>query len=96
MSLLPYVNIGSTVLYDGSIPSSPAIASFACVNSLNLQGNIGYFKVTQPGTMWVVRLRLRELPSLVELAPIPRERTVMFSGADFFISTNWQSRSLER
>jgi hypothetical protein len=54
MALLPYVNIGSTILYDGAIPSSPAIASFACVNSLNLQGNIGYFKVTQPGTMWVV------------------------------------------
>ncbi len=54
MALLPYVNIGSTILYDGSIPSSPAIASFACVNSLNLQGNAGYFKVTQPGTMWVV------------------------------------------
>jgi hypothetical protein len=54
MALLPYVNIGSTILYDGTIPSSPAIASFACVNSLNLQGSIGYFKVTQPGTMWVV------------------------------------------
>jgi hypothetical protein len=54
MALLPYVNIGSTILYDGVIPSSPAIASFACINSLNLQGSIGYFKVTQPGTMWVV------------------------------------------
>jgi hypothetical protein len=54
MALLPYVNIGSTILYDGTIPSSPAIASFACVDSLNLQGSIGYFKVTQPGTMWVV------------------------------------------
>jgi hypothetical protein len=53
-ALLPYVNIGSTILYDGSIPSSPAIASVGCVNSLNLQGSIGYFKVTQPGTMWVV------------------------------------------
>ena len=54
MALLPYVNIGSTILYDGAIPASAAIASFACVNSLNLQGNIGYFKVTQPGTMWIV------------------------------------------
>jgi hypothetical protein len=54
MALLPYVNIGSTILYDGITPSSPAIASFACVDSLNLQGSIGYFKVTQPGTMWVV------------------------------------------
>ena len=54
MALLPYVNIGSTILYDGAIPTSPAIASFGCVNSINLQGTVGYFKVTQPGTMWVV------------------------------------------
>ncbi|HZC44315.1 MAG TPA: hypothetical protein VE195_09080, partial [Acidobacteriaceae bacterium] len=54
MALLPYVNIGSTILYDGAVSSSPAIASFACVNSINLQGNVGYFKVTQPGTTWVV------------------------------------------
>ncbi len=54
MALLPYVNIGSTILYDGSVASSPGIASFACVNSINLLGNIGYFKVTQPGTLWIV------------------------------------------
>ncbi|MEO6964598.1 MAG: hypothetical protein ABI076_01710 [Acidobacteriaceae bacterium] len=54
MALLPYVNIGSTILYDGTISSSPAIASFACVNSWNLQGNIGYFRITRPGTIWVV------------------------------------------
>ncbi|MGO8719316.1 MAG: hypothetical protein ACLQMO_08880 [Acidobacteriaceae bacterium] len=54
MALLPYINIGSTILYDGAVATSPAIASFACVNSLNLQGNIGYFKVTKPGTTWAV------------------------------------------
>ncbi len=54
MALLPYVNIGSTILYDGAIPTSPAIASFVCINSLNLLGNIGYFKITQPGTLWIV------------------------------------------
>lgn len=54
MALLPYVNIGSNILYDGALTSSPAIASFACVNSLNLQGSIGYFKITQPGTLWVM------------------------------------------
>lgn len=53
MALLPYVNIGSTILYDGSIAVSPGIASFGCVNSLNLQGSVGYFKVTQPGTVWI-------------------------------------------
>lgn len=54
MALLPYVNIGSTILYDGAISTSPAIANFACVNSTNLQGSFGYFKVTQPGTVWAV------------------------------------------
>jgi hypothetical protein len=54
MALLPYVNIGSTILYDGALSTSPAIASFACVNSLNLVGNVGYFKITQPGTLWIV------------------------------------------
>ncbi len=54
MALLPYVNIGSTILYDGALTSSPAIATFACVNSVNLQGSVGYFKVTQPGTLWIV------------------------------------------
>ena len=52
--MLPYVNIGSTILYDGTISTSPSIANFACVNSTNLVGNIGYFKITQPGTMWIV------------------------------------------
>lgn len=54
MALLPYVNIGSTILYDGTISTSPSIANFACVNSTNLVGSIGYFKITQPGTMWIV------------------------------------------
>ena len=79
MALLPYVNIGSTILYDGGISTSPAIASFACVNSLNLQGNIGYFKVTQPGTMWVVSTPAAgTLLSRAELGPIPKVRIVMF------------------
>lgn len=54
MALLPYVNIGSTILYDGALTTSPAIATFACVNSLDLTGTIGYFKITQPGTLWIV------------------------------------------
>lgn len=54
MALLPYVNIGSTILYDGTLAASPAIASLGCINSLNLLGSIGYFKVTQAGTVWIV------------------------------------------
>jgi hypothetical protein len=54
MALLPYVNIGSTILYDGALSTSPGIGTFACVDSVNLQGNFGYFKITRPGTVWVV------------------------------------------
>lgn len=54
MALLPYVNIGSTILYDGSLPSSPGIGTFACIDSVNLQGNFGYFKIVRPGTVWIV------------------------------------------
>ena len=54
MALLPYVNIGSTILYDGALAVSPSLAYFGCVNSINLQGSVGYFKVRQPGTVWVV------------------------------------------
>lgn len=54
MALLPYVNIGSTILYDGALSTSPAIATFACINSISLMGNIGYFKLSRPGTLWIV------------------------------------------
>jgi hypothetical protein len=56
MALLPYVNIGSTILYDGSLSTSPAIGTFACIDSVNLQGSFGYFKITRPGTVWVVSM----------------------------------------
>ncbi|HEX4021639.1 MAG TPA: hypothetical protein VHX63_10870 [Acidobacteriaceae bacterium] len=52
MALLPYVNIGSTILYDGALATSPGLCYFGCVNSVNLQGSVGYFKVSQPGTIW--------------------------------------------
>ncbi len=54
MALLPYVNIGSTILYDGALSTSPGIGTFACVDSVDLQGSFGYFKITRPGTVWVV------------------------------------------
>lgn len=80
-ALLPYVNIGSTILYDGAVATSPAIATFACVNSVNLAGNIGYFKVTQPGTMWIV-----STPS--SGAPFTRRIGQAIQGADCNILRN--------
>jgi hypothetical protein len=44
----------ATVLYDGMVSSSPATCSFAPVNSANLLGTIGYIRVTQNGSGWVV------------------------------------------
>jgi hypothetical protein len=46
-------NALSTVLYDGSLPGSPSLCSFVALNSTNLHGSVGYFRVTQPGTAWV-------------------------------------------
>ncbi len=47
-------NTPATVLYDGSVVSSPASCSFVAVNSIQLIGSIGYCRVTQTGSAWVV------------------------------------------
>jgi hypothetical protein len=44
----------ATVLYDGSVTSSPASCSFVAVNSVQLIGSMGYCRVTQTGSAWVV------------------------------------------
>jgi hypothetical protein len=46
-------NALSTVLYDGTLTASPSLCSFVALNSTNLRGSVGYFRVTQPGTAWV-------------------------------------------
>jgi hypothetical protein len=43
----------STVLYDGSMALSPALATFAPVNSTNLVGSIANITVTEAGAVWV-------------------------------------------
>jgi hypothetical protein len=47
-------NTPATVLYDGSVLSSPASCSFVAVNSVQLIGSMGYCRVTQTGSAWVV------------------------------------------
>jgi hypothetical protein len=47
-------NTPATVLYDGVATSSPASCSFAAVNSVQLNGSMGYCRVTQAGSAWVV------------------------------------------
>jgi hypothetical protein len=47
-------NTPATVLYDGSVVSSPASCSFVAVNSVQLFGSMGYCRVTQTGSAWVV------------------------------------------
>ena len=43
----------STVLYDGSLATAPALATFAPVNSTNLIGSIANITVTEAGAVWV-------------------------------------------
>ena len=47
-------NTPATVLYDGQVASSPAKCSFVAVNSVNLLGSVGYFRVRQEGSAWIV------------------------------------------
>ena len=47
-------NTPATVLYDGSVVSSPASCSFVAVNSVQMFGSMGYCRVTQTGSAWVV------------------------------------------
>jgi hypothetical protein len=56
-------NTPATVLYDGSVTSSPASCSFVAVNSVQLIGSMGYCRVTQTGSAWVVST----LPSGVKM-----------------------------
>jgi hypothetical protein len=56
-------NTPATVLYDGSVVSSPASCSFVAVNSVQLIGSMGYCRVTQTGSAWVVST----LPSGVQM-----------------------------
>ncbi|AXC13581.1 hypothetical protein ACPOL_4306 [Acidisarcina polymorpha] len=44
----------STVLYDGWVVSSPALVTFAPVNSTNLIGSIASIHVTEAGAVWVM------------------------------------------
>ena len=56
-------NTPATVLYDGSVTSSPSSCSFVAVNSVQLIGSMGYCRMTQTGSAWVVST----LPSGVKM-----------------------------
>jgi hypothetical protein len=47
-------NTPATVLYDGSVASSPASCALAAVDSIQLFGSMGYCRATQTGSAWVV------------------------------------------
>ena len=70
----------ATVLYDGSVASSPASCSFVAVNSVQLIGSMGYCRITQTGSAWVVST----LPSGVKMT---RLIGVAGEGVDCKIST---------
>jgi hypothetical protein len=56
-------NTPATVLYDGAVARSPSSCSFVAVNSVQLIGSMGYCRVTQTGSAWVVST----LPSGVKM-----------------------------
>jgi hypothetical protein len=56
-------NTPATVLYDGAVARSPSSCSFVAVNSVQLIGSMGYCRVTQAGSAWVVSA----LPSGVKM-----------------------------
>jgi hypothetical protein len=56
-------NTPATVLYDGSVVSSPSSCSFVAVNSIQLIGSMGYCRVTQTGSALVAST----LPSGVKM-----------------------------
>jgi hypothetical protein len=47
-------NTPSTVLYDGGVTTSTVSCTFVAVNSVQLIGAMGYCRVTQTGSAWVV------------------------------------------
>ena len=73
-------NTPATVLYDGSVVSSPASCNFVAVNSVQLIGSMGYCRVTQTGSAWVVSI----LPSGVKTT---RLIGVAGEGVDCTVST---------
>ena len=46
-------NTPATILYDGTVPTSPASCTFAAVNSVELAGSMGFCTVTQTGSAWI-------------------------------------------
>ena len=47
-------NTPATVLYDGAVATSGASCSFVAVDSVQLFGSMGYCRLTQTGSAWVV------------------------------------------
>jgi len=44
----------ATVLYDGSVVSTPATCTFAAVDSVELTGSMGFCTIKQTGSAWIV------------------------------------------
>jgi hypothetical protein len=44
----------ATVLYSGKVLTSPAKCTFATINSVELVGSMGYCRITQAGSVWIV------------------------------------------
>jgi hypothetical protein len=47
-------NTPATVLYDGAVATSAASCNFVAVNSVQMFGSMGYCRVTQTGSVWML------------------------------------------
>lgn len=47
-------NAPAVILYDGTLPSASAVCTFAAVDSMQLVGSIGYCRIRQTGSSWIV------------------------------------------
>jgi hypothetical protein len=81
-------NTPATVLYDGAVASSPASCSFVAVNSVQMFGSMGYCRVTQTGSTWVVSTLAdgTRMTRLIGIAGEGVDCTVSATGAVTFLA----------
>ena len=78
-------NTPVTVLYDGTVASSPSQSSVVAVNSLNLTGSLGSFSVTRTGSCWITS-------APTSGTPFTRLAGTLAEGVDFMVTPGSQGK----
>jgi hypothetical protein len=81
-------NTPATVLYDGAAPTSAASCNFVAVNSVQMFGSMGYCRVTQTGSVWVLSALSNgtRMTRLIGIAGEGVDCTVSASGTVTFLA----------